>query len=341
VGSVSQVQLDNPSSANEPFFVISHLSVTFETTTGMLRGKKKTVRAVDDVSFDLHKGEFLAIVGETGSGKSTIARCLLGLTTPSSGSIKHNGVAINSLKGKALREYRKDVQIVYQDPFESLINRQTVLNNIAIPLKYLNGEKNKSEIRETVAALLNEVGLKPEIMNRYPHQISGGERQRVSIARALASNPKVLIADEPITMLDAAQRLNVLSLLVNLKAKRNLTLIIITHDLASAVIVGDRILVMYAGKVLESAPARALIAKPFHPYVELILESTPGLESKNAVTDATSLSSEILTVSPGCVFEHRCKYSKTNCKEKQPDLIEMSAEHYAACYYPLNHQSKD
>ncbi|MDA4130497.1 MAG: ATP-binding cassette domain-containing protein [Thaumarchaeota archaeon] len=336
MGSLSQVQLDTPSSANEPFFEISHLSVTFETITGMLRGKKKIVRAVDDVSFELHKGEFLAIVGETGSGKSTIARCLLGLTSPSSGSIKHDGVTINNLKGKALREYRKDVQIVYQDPFESLINRQTVLSNISIPFRYLNGEKNKDQIRESVASLLNEVGLKPEIMNRYPHQISGGERQRVSIARALASNPKVLIADEPITMLDAAQRLNVLSLLVNLKMKRNLTLIIITHDLASAVIVGDRILVMYAGKVLESGPARALISRPFHPYVELILESTPGLDSKSTMTDAVSLSSEILTASPGCVFEHRCKYAKIDCKEKQPDLVERFAEHYAACYYPLN-----
>ncbi len=325
---------------------VSNLSVIFEKSSGVFGGQKSLVRAVDEVSFDLFEGEFLALVGETGSGKTTIARCLLALTPPTSGSIKYNGAEVSGLRGGKLREYRKHVQIVYQDPFESLINRQSVLGNISIPIRYILKEKKGSVIEEKVAGLLKEVGLKPEMMHRFPHQLSGGERQRVNIARALASNPKVLIADEPITMLDAAQRLNILSLLNSLKKSRKLTLMMITHDLASAVIVSDRVLVMYGGKLVESGPAREVTGKPFHPYVELILTSTPKLErtAKEAGLEDPSVAAPDVAVASasrlkGCVFEPRCKYATAVCSEKHPDLIERAPRRMVACYNALNQTS--
>ncbi|MHB8565501.1 MAG: oligopeptide/dipeptide ABC transporter ATP-binding protein [Nitrososphaerales archaeon] len=337
---MSQVQL--ATTRSEPLLKVADLSVAFVKSSGVFGGHKSTVRAVDNVSLELFEGEFLALVGETGSGKTTVARCLLGLTTPTSGSIKYNGQEVPRLRGKALRDYRKDVQIVYQDPFESLINRQTVLGNISIPIRYILKVKNSQVIEEKVANLLKEVGLKPELMTRFPHQLSGGERQRVNIARALASNPKVLIADEPITMVDSAQRLNILSLLMNLKTKHKLTLMIITHDLASAVIVSDRVLVMYGGKLVESGPAREVTSKPFHPYVELILNSTPKLErsAKEAgLDDPSQLAPDVAVAGvslKGCVFQPRCKYSTEVCSEKHPDLIERAPLRRVACYNALN-----
>ena len=340
---MSQVQLEKVSGAAEPILEVRDLVVTFEKSTGMVRVHKKVISAVDHVSLNIFEGEFLALVGETGSGKTTVARCLLGVTPPTSGSIRYNGVDISRFRGRKLRVYHKEVQFVFQDPFESLLSRHSILGNIAIPIRYLTGEKNPEKIREIAAGLLVEVGLKPEIMNRYPHQLSGGERQRVNIARALASNPKILIADEPITMLDAAQRLNILSLLISLKAKRKLTLLMITHDLASAVIVSDRILVMYAGKLVESGPARALFSAPIHPYVELILASAPNIKAPLGSPDekTTLLSVTAERSSRGCVFEPRCKYATAICREVEPPLREVKASRHAACHNPLDSQQQE
>lgn len=336
MGSMSQVSVEKSDVRKDPLMRIDGISAVFERTDTL--GVKKTkVRAVDGVSFDLYEGEFLSIVGETGSGKTTVARCLLGLTSPSSGAIRFGGQDISKLKGKNLRAYRKSVQIIYQDPFSSLVDRQTVLENIATPIKYLLGEKDPNKIKEIVSNLLQEVGLKPEMINRHPYQLSGGERQRINIARALASNPRVLIADEPITMLDAAQRLNILSLLNGLKEKRKLTLMMITHDLASAVIVSERILVMYAGRIVESGPAKIVTSKPYHPYVELILESSPNLAHKISASDNVN---NALVADPsmkhsGCSFEPRCKYATSVCRERQPALEAKSTDRLAACYNPL------
>lgn len=262
----------------EPVLKVSNLFVTFSKKSGIFKRKSLTVRAVDDVSFQIYQSEIISLVGESGSGKTTIARCILGLTRPNSGSITFDEKEITALKGKSLLAYRRDVQLIFQDPFESLNPRLDVFAIVSIPILRLTDDRNgSSALTEKVARLLVEVRLDPdEVMHKYPHQLSGGQRQRVNIARALASNPRFLIADEPITMLDASQRLNILSLLMQLKMKRNLTILLITHDLASAKMMSDRTLVMYLGKLVEVGPTKEVLSKPHHPYTELILGDSPA-----------------------------------------------------------------
>ncbi len=322
----------------EPILTVKNLSVSFWKPTGMFR-PKQLIKAVDNVSFEVGKSEFVSIVGESGSGKTTLARCLIGLQKPHSGLIKFGEDEVPNLGGRGHHKYLQDVQIVYQDPFESLNPRQDVFTTIATPLRFLAGEKSNQVLHEKVASLLQEVELDPDqIMYRLPHQLSGGQRQRVNIARALAPNPNVLIADEPISMLDAAQRLNILSLLVQLKARRGLTVIMITHELASARATSNRILVMYRGKIVEIGQAEAVLTRPHHPYVELILSVTPSLRRINDpqtynIPSGDSIDKDKLN---GCVFLPRCKYATEICGKAEPPLEQKSNQHYAACYNPIN-----
>ncbi|MHB8567276.1 MAG: ABC transporter ATP-binding protein [Nitrososphaerales archaeon] len=320
---MSQVQLGSP------VLSVSDLCVTFTKKKGSFRRVNSVITAVDRVSFDLNQAEFICIAGESGSGKTTLARCLMGLAGPTSGTIKYNGKEVSALK---LKEYWRDVQMIFQDPFESLNPRHSVLSAVSNPIRFLNGEKDSREIRDKVETLLKEVGLKPdEVMYRLPHELSGGQRQRVNIARALASNPKVLIADEPITMLDAAQRLNVLLLLKELKAKRGISIVMVTHDLASALMTSDRVLVMYLGKVVEMGPTSEVLSSPLHPYVQLILASSPSMKDKEEKDDKwTDEASRTIT---GCRFSPRCAYATEICGRVDPDLIKRA--HYAACHNPL------
>jgi len=296
------------------------------------------------VSFDINESEILSVVGESGSGKTTIANCIMALTTPNSGSIKYNGAEVSALRGKKLKDYRREVQVIYQDPFESLNPRLDVYSTLSIPIIRLTNETKQAVIVEKVRRLLSEVGLEPdEAIHKLPHQLSGGERQRINVARALAPGPKLLIADEPITMLDASQRLNILSLLLELKEKRNLTILLITHDLASAKIMSDRTAVMYSGKLVEIGPTDSILTHPFHPYSELILTATPKLTETREVLantlSAVSYSSgieESQSIQRGCVFQPRCKYAKKKCVDVEPKLEEKSSSHYAACHYPLS-----
>jgi peptide/nickel transport system ATP-binding protein len=334
---MSQVQLAKDSLSN-PVLKVSNLRVLFSKRYGILNRARVTIRAVDDVSFELGESEILSLVGESGSGKTTIARCIMGLTTPTSGSIRYLDTEVTKLRGSALTSYLRSVQMVFQDPFESLYPRFDVYSTLSVPIRQLTGEKNAEIIRETISKLLLEVGLDPaETMTKLPHQLSGGERQRVSIAKALASNPKVLIADEPITMLDASHRLNILSLLLSLKSKRNLSVLLITHDLASAKFMSDRTAVMYLGRLVEIGPTEALLSKPHHPYSELILRSTPKLMGNKKMVVADPASDESMKiVTTGCAFEPRCKYATSICVESEPKLLEKSNLHYAACHNPLN-----
>jgi peptide/nickel transport system ATP-binding protein len=323
----------------EPILSVSNLSVEFSRSIGTIRRRKSLIRAVDNVSFEIYQSEILSVVGESGSGKTTIARSILRLNNPTNGSIKYNGVEITRLKGRSLRDYRRDVQIIYQDPFESINPRRDVLSVLSIPMKRLVGEKDDKKIREKTIQLLFEVGLDAdEVLHKFPHQLSGGERQRVNIARALAPNPKLLIADEPITMLDASQRLNILSLIMKLKSRRNLTVLMITHDLASAKIMSNRTAVMYSGKLVEIGPTSVILSKPNHPYTETILFATPRLQHQARALDdiAYSTIDDAVALTKGCVFAARCKYATSVCKEVEPALSERAKTHLAACHNPLN-----
>ncbi|MHB8566193.1 MAG: oligopeptide/dipeptide ABC transporter ATP-binding protein [Nitrososphaerales archaeon] len=338
---MSQVRLESNLSqrGRMPLLRVKNLAVYFRNETATMFEKKSTIRAVDNVSFDVFESETVSLVGESGSGKSTIARALSLLQKPDAGSIEFNGVDITKLHRKSLKDYHRDVQMIFQDPFESFNPRDTVLSAISAPLRRLMGMKDRAELTESVSKLLDEVGMEPEIMiNRYPHELSGGERQRVSIARALASQPKLLIADEPITMLDAAQRLNVLSLLDKLRAKRNLTLLMITHDLASARVLSNRILVIYLGKLVEVGDTRSVLSKPHHPYIELITDAIPRIHESRNDREEESINSieESMRVTQGCPFRPRCKYATEICSNVEPPLEEKTAVHYAACHNPLN-----
>ncbi len=339
---MSQIQLDNqaiPSVDSSTILQVSGLTVSFKKTSILGRRRTALTTAVDNVSFDLKKSEITSIVGESGSGKTTVARCILRLLDPDSGSIKFEGNDVTKFKGKKLHDYRRDVQIIYQDPFESLNPRHDVLTAVALPIRALTECRDEKEIFERVSRLLEEVGLSPaETIRRFPHQLSGGQRQRVNIARALASSPKLLIADEPITMLDAAQRLNILSLLHELKTRRNLTVLMITHDLASARLVSEKTFVMYLGKIVERGNTESILNEPLHPYVEMLLRASPGPEASTFNYDeySTLTIEESAILKQGCVFRPRCKYAQSKCAEVSPILEQKVSEHFAACHYPLN-----
>jgi oligopeptide/dipeptide ABC transporter ATP-binding protein len=325
--------------SGSPLVEVSNLKVVFRKQYGAFRKKTLVIPAVDGVNIKIMNSEVLAVVGESGSGKTTLAKCIMRLTSPESGSIYFDGSEVTGLGQRAIRYYWKNVQMIYQDPFESLNPRFDVFTTLSIPMSKLAGESNQSTLIENAKRLLMEVGLNPaETLHKYPHQLSGGERQRVNIARALAPNPRLLIADEPITMLDASQRLNILSLLMSLKAKRNLTILLITHDLASAKVMSDRIVVMYRGKVVEIGPTETILSKPYHPYTELILEVTPrigGGDLKKGLIDTRPGIEESEGITRGCVFEPRCKYATPNCREVEPQLVDRAERHAAACHNPL------
>jgi peptide/nickel transport system ATP-binding protein len=338
---LSQVQLIQPPShpGAGPLLSIRDLCVTFEKPT-LFFGQKRNVgvKAVDHVSFDLNESDCVSLVGESGSGKTTVARSILRLVDQFSGSISFNGTDIQKLKGGRLRDYRRDVQIIYQDPYGSLDPRQDVFTTVSYPLIHLKGERNRDHIAETVRDLLEEVGMdSANVEHRLPHQLSGGQRQRVNIARALASNPSLLIADEPITMLDAPQRLNILSLLNELKAKRKLTLLLITHDLASAKILSEKVMVMYLGRIVEYGPTKEVLSGPRHPYVQLIMDALPKLvEGFDLFKDYTATAGdEAPRVTQGCNFRPRCSYATKVCETTEPELLEKSKLRFAACHNPL------
>lgn len=317
---------------NEPILQVRDLHVHFKGRRGA-----ETVRAVDNVSFDLHESEIFSMVGESGSGKTTVAKTVCLLNQPSSGSISFRGMDVTKLGGRQVKQYRKDVQIVYQDPFESLNPRYTILKTLSVPMKNLLGVRGASEIEERAAALLKDVGLDPTlVLHRYPHQLSGGERQRVNVARALAPEPKLLIADEPTTMLDAEQRINILSLIMDLKKLKKLTIMLITHDMASARVMGGRIGVMYLGKLMELGDTRTILSSPLHPYVELMKAAIPTIHGQASALDDIPPMDETERAKSGCVFAPRCKYATSTCSETEPKLEPKMEDHLVSCYHPLD-----
>lgn len=294
--------------------------------------KRKYLKAVDDVSFTVAAGETVGLVGESGCGKSSIAKALVRLENPSGGSIHINNIDISQLKGKALRKARKDFQMVFQDPYGSLNPRLSIRSTLEEVL-VLHTALDKAGRLERMKELMQMVGLNPEQLNRYPHEFSGGQRQRIGIARALAADPKLLIADEPVSALDVSVQASIINLLQELQEKTNIGLLFIAHDLAVVEHISDRILVMYLGRIVESAPAGELCSKPLHPYTAALLSAVPTLEKRSA--ERIKLAGDVpspLAPPSGCAFHDRCAYATTECRTQRPELREIAPGRFSACF---------
>ncbi|MCP8940800.1 dipeptide ABC transporter ATP-binding protein [Alsobacter sp. SYSU M60028] len=301
---------------------------------GGLFHKPTIVRAVDGVSFAVRTGETLAIVGESGCGKSTVGRLALRLLEATSGSVKFEGKDLASMDEDALRGLRREMQMVFQDPFSSLNPRMTLGDIVGEPL-WLHGMGSARERRERTRELLSIVGLRPEHAQRYPHEFSGGQRQRIGIARALASNPRLVIGDEPVSALDVSIQAQVINLLEDLKDRFSLTLVIIAHDLAVIRHMSDRVIVMYLGKIVETAPTAALYAEPLHPYTRALLAAiplpAPGLRAERKLLEGDIPSPA--NPPSGCRFHTRCPFAQARCREEEPALRDAGGREVACHFY--------
>jgi peptide/nickel transport system ATP-binding protein len=311
----------------------------YPITRGLMRKVVGQVKAVDDVSFTVHEGETLGLVGESGCGKTTTGRCILRAVEPTSGEILYRRgegdvVDIAKLDRRDLKALRRHMQMIFQDPFSSLNPRWTLLQIVGEPL-VANRVAHGRELEERVATLLRRVGLRPEYMRRYPHAFSGGERQRIGIARALALQPDLVVADEPVSALDVSVRAQTLNLLEDLQEEFHLTYLFVSHDLSVVQHICDRVAVMYVGKLVEVADTNDLYFSPKHPYTEALLSAVPkadpDVESRRIV-----LEGEVPDPSnppPGCAFHPRCRYATEKCRVEPPPLVEVAPNHLAACHY--------
>ncbi len=285
------------------------------------------VKAVDGINFSLDEDRVFALVGESGCGKSTVARLVLRLIPPTSGEVLFNGKNVFGLAGDALKAFRKSVQIIFQDPFASLNPRKSILGTISEPLK-IHKVVEKYSMKDKVVDLLGKVGLGPDILNRYPHEFSGGQRQRICIARALAISPKIIVADEPLSALDVSIQAQILNLLQKLKKEYGLSFLFISHDLKVVHYFSDDIGVMYLGKIVEYAKTEDLFMKPFHPYTEVLLASAPKIKTeKTGARSAAPLQGEVpspIDIPPGCPFHPRCPKRFDPCDKVIPELKEVS-----------------
>ncbi|MBI3086310.1 MAG: dipeptide ABC transporter ATP-binding protein [candidate division NC10 bacterium] len=310
----------------------------FPIRKGFLKREVGQVRAVDDVSFHVEKGETLSLVGESGCGKTTTARCILRAITPTSGQTLFRGqdgsvVDVASLPKSQLRPLRRQMQMIFQDPFSSLNPRRTLFDIVAEPL-VANEVGTRQERVERVAELLRLVGLRPEYMRRYPHAFSGGQRQRIGIARALALNPSLIVADEPVSALDVSVQAQILNLMLRLQAQLDLTYLFVAHDLSVVKHVSDRVAVMYVGKIVEMTETQHLFTAPRHPYTEALLSAVPKPDPRlrahrivleGEVADAANPPS-------GCYFHPRCRYAVDACRQETPRLEEIEPGHFVSCH---------
>jgi peptide/nickel transport system ATP-binding protein len=319
----------------EPLLKVRDLKVTFGM--GMHQ-----VSAVAGVSFDIYEGETLGLVGESGCGKSTTGKALMRIVEPSSGSIELDGVDLRAQKGKALRNFRTRMQMIFQDPISSLNPRRRIKDIVAEPLdcwKTVEGDERDS----LVSDLLSKVGIDPKVYgNRYARQFSGGQCQRISIARSLAMRPKLLICDEMVSALDVSVQAQILNLLEDLKQEYGLTLLFIAHDLAVVKNVSDRVAVMYLGKLCEIGPAEVLYAEPAHPYTKFLLGAALEADPDSPIHGEVLSGEPPSPMNPpsGCRFRTRCPYATEKCANEEPLLRDIASGHQVACHYPLNVRTK-
>jgi peptide/nickel transport system ATP-binding protein len=317
---------------------VNNLQKFYPIRRGFLRKVVGHVRAVDDVSFDIRRGETLALVGESGCGKTTTSRCILRAVTPTAGEIlfRTDGgdvVDIATLPRDRLRPLRPQMQMIFQDPYSSLNPRMTILNIVGEPL-LVNGVKNRQERIDRVEELLSLVGLRPEFMRRYPHAFSGGQRQRIGIARALALNPSLVVADEPVSALDVSVQAQILNLLLDLQQRLGLTYLFVAHDLSVVKHLSDRVAVMYVGKIVELAERDQLFSAPKHPYTAALLSAVPKPDPRLR-TQRVPLRGEVANPAAppsGCYFHPRCPYAIDKCKTDTPVFEEIVPGQWAACH---------
>jgi peptide/nickel transport system ATP-binding protein/oligopeptide transport system ATP-binding protein len=314
----------------------------FPITRGIVVQRKVgAVQAVDGVSFDIEQGETLGIVGETGCGKTTTARLIMRLLDATGGSLSFEGQDITHLKGARLKAVRREMQMIFQDPYSSLNPRKTIGSIIAEPFVIHKMHEGKGERRSAVQALMETVGLNPEHYNRYPHEFSGGQRQRIGVARALALKPKLLIADEPVSALDVSIQAQVLNLLRDLQRQFGLTVVFIAHDLSVVRHMCDRVAVMYLGKIVEIGPGDALYGFPRHPYTGALLSAVPVVDPAHHGEERPLLSGDVPSPAnppSACRFHTRCPKAQERCSIEEPLLEDKGSGTRAACHYPLTRE---
>ena len=322
-----------------PLMIVRNLKKHFPIRRGLLKRTVGHVRAIDDVSFTILAGETLALVGESGCGKTTTGRCIIRLIEPTSGEITYrdengNTVSVTDLTGEPLKEFRRQAQIIFQDPYSSLDPRMSVADIVGEPLQ-IHAAAQGSALSDRVVQLLKSVGLQGDHLRRYPHSFSGGQRQRIGIARALALNPKLIVCDEPVSALDVSIQAQVINLLEDLQAQHGLAYLFISHDLSVVYQISDRVAVMYVGKMVELADTETLFNHPLHPYTEALLSALP-VPNPRRHRNRIVLQGEVANPAnppSGCFFHPRCPYAQAVCKTDAPPLREVEPGHYASCHF--------
>jgi len=324
---------------SQPVIDVQNLKKWFPLRKGFFASifekEQRYVKAVDGVSFQIRQGEVFGLAGESGCGKTTTGKAILRLVEPTDGKVFFKGIDVTSLRGKELKLMRRKMQIIYQDPYESLNPRMNVETIISEPIR-VHKLANRKEIRKKVISVLEEVELTPaeDFIRRYPHELSGGQRQRVAVARALVLEPEFIVADEPVSMLDVSIRAEVLNLLIKLKNERGISYLFITHDLAIARHMCDKIAIMYLGKIVEMGKVEDVIKNPLHPYSKALLAAVP-VPDPTIKRPSAKIKGEVpsaINIPPGCRFHPRCPYATESCKKEEPLMINAGSEHYVACH---------
>jgi oligopeptide/dipeptide ABC transporter ATP-binding protein len=316
----------------KPLLEVNNLTVHFPVRRGLLSGHRQVVHAVDDVSFSLAEGQTLGLVGESGCGKTTAGLAILRLIPLTSGRVTYQGQDLSALNDRQMRGFRREMQIIFQDPYSSLNPRMTVRRIISDPMR-IHGWGNAKERQERVDYLLEKVGLTPEQADRYPHEFSGGQRQRIGIARALSLGPKLIIGDEPVSALDVSIQAQIINLLIDLQKEFGLSYIVISHDLAVVEYICDHVAVMYLGQIVETAPYREIYTNPRHPYTQALLSAVPTFDL-TATYEMSVLAGDVPSpIQPplGCRFHPRCPIRLDECCRTAPAMKEVSPGHFAAC----------
>jgi len=331
--------VDRTTTNDRVLLKVQDLKKYFPIRKGFFRRIIGQVKAVDGVSFHINEGETLGLVGESGCGKTTTARCILRALDPTAGQILFRTasgqiVDIASLPENQLRPLRREMQMIFQDPFASLNPRMNLLDIVGEPLLVIEGIKSRKERAERVAELLRLVGLRPEYMQRFPHAFSGGQRQRIVIARALALNPRLVVADEPVSALDVSVQAQVLNLMMELQQRLNLTYLFVAHDLSVVKHICDRVAVMYVGKLVETASTDEIFYHPKHPYTEALMSAVPVADPRvrSAMIPLEGDVPNPAAPPPGCYFHPRCRYAVDKCSQEAPALEEFSPNHFVACH---------